>query len=99
MLDGRMCRVDTRLTRRYPFKRANRKGGRNESCGLLRVQETSVVEELDIDKPKKGEVKVRMAATAVCHSDIHFIMGEMGGGVPFVPGHESSGYIDELGEG
>ena len=58
-----------------------------------------VVEELDIDKPHRGEVKVRLAATAVCHSDIHFINGELGGKLPFVPGHESAGYIEEVGEG
>ena len=58
-----------------------------------------VIDELDIEKPHKGEVKVRIAATAICHSDIHFINGDMGGNLPFVPGHESSGYIDEVGEG
>jgi S-(hydroxymethyl)glutathione dehydrogenase/alcohol dehydrogenase len=58
-----------------------------------------VIEELEIEKPRKGEVKVRIAATAVCHSDIHFINGDLGGKVPFVPGHESSGYIEELGDG
>ena len=58
-----------------------------------------VVEQLELEKPHKGEVKVRMAATAVCHSDIHFICGDMGGKVPFVPGHESAGLIDEVGEG
>jgi S-(hydroxymethyl)glutathione dehydrogenase/alcohol dehydrogenase len=58
-----------------------------------------VVEELDIDPPQKGEVKVHLAATAVCHSDIHFLEGELGGQTPVVAGHESSGYIEEVGEG
>jgi S-(hydroxymethyl)glutathione dehydrogenase / alcohol dehydrogenase len=58
-----------------------------------------VIDDLDIEKPHKGEVKVRMAATAVCHSDMHFIDGDMGAPPPFVPGHESAGYIDEVGEG
>ena len=58
-----------------------------------------VVEEVDLDPPKKGEVKVRVAATAICHSDIHVIRGELGGKVPLVPGHESAGYIEEIGEG
>jgi S-(hydroxymethyl)glutathione dehydrogenase/alcohol dehydrogenase len=59
-----------------------------------------VVEEVDIDPPKKGEVKIRLAATAICHSDIHVIKGELPGGkMPIVPGHESSGYVEELGEG
>ena len=57
-----------------------------------------VVEDIDIDPPQKGEVKVRLAATAICHSDIHIIRGERGGDVPFVAGHESSGYVDEVGE-
>jgi S-(hydroxymethyl)glutathione dehydrogenase/alcohol dehydrogenase len=58
-----------------------------------------VVEEIDIAPPKRGEVKVKLAATAVCHSDIHAIRGELPQSVPSVPGHESSGYIEEVGEG
>ncbi|MFC1991366.1 Zn-dependent alcohol dehydrogenase [Chloroflexota bacterium] len=57
-----------------------------------------VVEEIDIDPPQRGEVKVRIGATAVCHSDIHAIKGELGGRVPMVPGHESAGYVEEVGE-
>ncbi len=58
-----------------------------------------VVEDVNLAPPQKGEVKVRFAATAVCHSDIHLIDGDMGGRPPFVIGHESAGYVEELGEG
>ena len=58
-----------------------------------------VVEDVTLDPPKTGEVKVRLAATAVCHSDIHVIRGELGFPIPLVAGHESSGYVEELGEG
>jgi S-(hydroxymethyl)glutathione dehydrogenase/alcohol dehydrogenase len=58
-----------------------------------------VVEEIDIRPPRKGEVKVRIGATAICHSDIHGIKGELGGILPKVDGHESAGYIEEVGEG
>ncbi len=58
-----------------------------------------VVEEVNIDPPQKGEVKVKIAATAVCHSDIHFIRGELGGKPPCIAGHESAGYIEEVGQG
>jgi len=59
-----------------------------------------VVEEIEIDPPQKGEVKVRISATAVCHSDIHLINGEFPGvQLPVVPGHESSGYVTDVGEG
>ncbi len=57
------------------------------------------VEEVDLDPPQKGEVKVRVAATAVCHSDIHVLRGELGGRLPVVAGHETAGYIEEVGEG
>jgi S-(hydroxymethyl)glutathione dehydrogenase/alcohol dehydrogenase len=58
-----------------------------------------VVEDVNIDPPKVGEVKVKMAATAICHSDIHFIRGELGGNPPCIAGHESAGYIEEVGQG
>jgi S-(hydroxymethyl)glutathione dehydrogenase/alcohol dehydrogenase len=58
-----------------------------------------VVEELDIESPHKNEVKVKLMATAVCHSDLHFMAGDLPSNMPFVPGHESAGYVDEVGEG
>lgn len=58
-----------------------------------------VVEELDMESPHKNEVKIKLAATAVCHSDLHFMAGDLPGHIPFVPGHESAGYVDEVGEG
>jgi Zn-dependent alcohol dehydrogenase len=58
-----------------------------------------VIEEVVLDPPKEGEVKIKMAATAICHSDIHDIRGELGGTVPFVGGHECAGYVAEVGKG
>ncbi len=58
-----------------------------------------VIEDIDIRPPLAGEVKVRLAATAVCHSDIHFIRGEIPEPLPFIPGHESAGYIEAVGGG
>jgi S-(hydroxymethyl)glutathione dehydrogenase/alcohol dehydrogenase len=57
------------------------------------------VEEIEIDSPGRGEVKVRFAATAICHSDIHMISGDFPKDLPIVAGHESAGYVDEIGEG
>ena len=58
-----------------------------------------VIEEVDITPPGKGEVKVRVATTAICHSDIHDMKGELPGPLPFVGGHEVAGYIEEVGGG
>ena len=33
-----------------------------------------IIEDIDIDPPQSGEVKVRLVATAICHSDIHAYM-------------------------
>lgn len=58
-----------------------------------------VIEELEMDPPKKGEVKVRITATAICHSDISTIKGDFPDLLPLIPGHESAGYVEEVGEG
>ncbi|MEM7056249.1 MAG: zinc-binding dehydrogenase [Pseudomonadota bacterium] len=55
--------------------------------------------DLDQRGPMKGEVRVKIMACAICHSDIHFVDGELGGECPMVLGHEASGEIVEIGEG
>jgi len=58
-----------------------------------------IVEDIVIDPPQAGEVKVKLAATAICHSDVHLIRGEWGGEVPVIAGHESAGIVEAVGEG
>jgi S-(hydroxymethyl)glutathione dehydrogenase/alcohol dehydrogenase len=59
-----------------------------------------VIEEVTLDPPGRGEAKIRMVATAICHSDIHSIKGEHGNPqLPAVAGHEICGYVEEVGEG
>jgi S-(hydroxymethyl)glutathione dehydrogenase/alcohol dehydrogenase len=57
-----------------------------------------IVEDIEIAAPHTGEVKVKIGATAICHSDIHFINGDLKAPLPFVPGHESAGIVDEVGD-
>ena len=58
------------------------------------------VEEVELDPPKAGEVLVRVAAAAVCHSDVRLSDGELGNGRwPMVLGHEGAGVIETVGEG
>ncbi|MFQ6021771.1 MAG: Zn-dependent alcohol dehydrogenase [Acidiferrobacterales bacterium] len=56
-----------------------------------------VIEEIEIDPPQAGELKVRLAACAICHSDIHAIEGAWGGSLPVVYGHEAAGIVEEVG--
>ena len=69
------------------------------------------VEELTVDPPKAGEVLVQWKVAGLCHSDEHFITGDMvppaemleaAGMPPFFPiigGHEGSGVVVEVGPG
>ncbi len=57
------------------------------------------IEEVTLEAPEPGQVKVKVAATAICHSDVHDIKGELPGKLPFVGGHETAGHVAEVGEG
>jgi S-(hydroxymethyl)glutathione dehydrogenase/alcohol dehydrogenase len=57
------------------------------------------VEEVELDDPEWGEVKVKLAATGLCHSDDHAVKGDLPTGLPIVGGHEGAGVIVELGAG
>jgi S-(hydroxymethyl)glutathione dehydrogenase / alcohol dehydrogenase len=58
-----------------------------------------ILEDVDIAEPRAGEVKIKVAATAICHSDVHDWKGEMPGGVPFIMGHETAGHVEKTGAG
>ena len=58
-----------------------------------------VIENLELDGPGPGEVRVKLAACAICHSDIHYVEGAWGGKLPILCGHEASGVVEEVGAG
>lgn len=59
-----------------------------------------VVEEVELDPPKAGEVLVKVAAAGVCHSDVRYADGDLGTGRwPMVLGHEGSGVVEAVGDG
>src|SRR4029078_987438 len=57
------------------------------------------IEEVTLDPPKAGEVKVKILATGVCHSDYHVMKGEWKFPLPVLLGHEASGIVAEVGAG
>jgi S-(hydroxymethyl)glutathione dehydrogenase/alcohol dehydrogenase len=57
------------------------------------------VEELRHPEPRAGEVRIRVAACGVCHSDLHVAKGDLRMPLPIVLGHEISGTVDALGPG
>ncbi len=58
------------------------------------------VVEREIPKPGAGQVRIKVQACGVCHSDVLTVEGAWPGiEYPRVPGHEVAGIIDEVGEG
>jgi alcohol dehydrogenase, propanol-preferring len=53
-----------------------------------------------LPEPGRGQVRLRVRACAVCHTDLHVVEGELPPlGRPVVPGHQVVGTVDALGEG
>lgn len=58
--------------------------------------------EVATPEPGPGEVRVRVTAVGLCHTDVHLMETPAGvypWRVPFTLGHENAGVIDELGPG
>ena len=58
------------------------------------------IEEIDVMAPQKGEVRVRIVASGVCHTDAFTLSGDDPEGIfPCVLGHEGGGIVESIGEG
>ena len=58
------------------------------------------IEEVDVMPPQAGEVRVRIVATGVCHTDAFTLSGDDPEGIfPVILGHEGGGVVESVGEG
>jgi aryl-alcohol dehydrogenase len=57
-----------------------------------------IIEQLELEDPRPGELRVRLVATGICHTDLHEHPGRHAPH-PIVLGHEGAGVVDALGEG
>jgi propanol-preferring alcohol dehydrogenase len=56
--------------------------------------------DVSVPRPASGQVLVRVAACAVCRTDLHVVDGELPKPkLPLIPGHEVVGRIEQIGEG
>lgn len=62
-------------------------------------QPLQVVDDLELSPPGPGQVRVRVTACGICHSDISLINGTFPIMGPTVPGHEAAGVVAEVGPG
>jgi S-(hydroxymethyl)mycothiol dehydrogenase len=57
------------------------------------------VEEILVDPPGPGEVRVRVLASGICHTDLHAKLGHFPTEFPCLLGHEATGVVEALGPG
>ncbi|MCP9982695.1 alcohol dehydrogenase catalytic domain-containing protein [Actinomadura madurae] len=68
------------------------------------------IEDIELDDPKAGEVKIKLAASGLCHSDEHLVTGDMvldpeiaklmgWEQFPVIGGHEGAGEVVAVGPG
>ncbi len=66
----------------------------------LGPKQALALQEVPVPEPKAGEVRVKVAASGLCHTELHFQSGLLDIGVHGVTmGHEAVGHIDAVGPG
>ncbi|KAI6213396.1 hypothetical protein M3Y94_00145400 [Aphelenchoides besseyi] len=77
--------------------------GKTIKCRAMvawKAKEDLKLEEIEVAPPKKGEVRVKILWTALCHTDKFTQSGEdPEGNFPSILGHEAAGVITDVGEG
>ena len=66
---------------------------------LWEINQPWSVEDVELDAPGPGEVRVKLAASGLCHSDEHLVTGDLPFELPIIGGHEGAGVVEEVGEG
>ena len=75
-------------------------GGRSMLAAVLRAPgQPLTVETVELAPPGAGEVLVRVEAAGICHTDQHYMAGDMTCLLPAVMGHEGAGIIESVGPG
>jgi len=72
---------------------------KTKAAVLYKYGQPLVVEEVELDEPKAGEVLVKIGAAGICRSDRHFMHGHAHIRLPAVLGHEGAGTVEKVGPG
>ncbi|RYJ36860.1 alcohol dehydrogenase [Flavobacterium anhuiense] len=57
------------------------------------------IEEVEVKRPGRNEILVKVIASGVCHTDLHAVEGDwpVKPKMPLIPGHEAVGYVAAVG--
>ncbi|XP_060042326.1 alcohol dehydrogenase 1-like [Erinaceus europaeus] len=57
------------------------------------------LEEVQVEPPRAGEVRIKMASTSICGTDARVLKGWLPLPFPLIPGHEGAGTVESVGPG
>jgi NDMA-dependent alcohol dehydrogenase len=72
---------------------------RTQAAVLWDLNEPWSVEEIELGDPVALEVRVKLSASGLCHSDEHLVTGDIPSPLPVVGGHEGAGVVEAVGPG
>ena len=72
---------------------------RFKAAVLSAVKTPLQIDELEMKPLQAGDVRVRIRASGLCHTDLEVIQGSLAYPMPIVLGHEGAGIVDEVGAG
>jgi len=73
---------------------------KTKAAVLYEYRKPLVIEELDLENPRTGEVLVEYKAVGICHSDLSLVNGVISiPPLPCIPGHEGAGIVIGVGAG
>jgi S-(hydroxymethyl)glutathione dehydrogenase / alcohol dehydrogenase len=70
-----------------------------QAAVLHAVGDPLQIETVTLDDPQPGEVRVKIVASGVCHSDYHLMTGDTQHPLPAILGHEGAGVVEATGAG
>src|SRR5579875_485170 len=70
---------------------------RMRAAVLTAVGSPLEIEHVELTDPCPHDVLVRVTAAGVCHSDYHYLVGDLQSRLPVVPGHEGAGTVEAVG--
>jgi len=77
--------------------------GKTVTCKAAVVYEYNTeikIETIKVGPPPPDHVRLKMVATALCHSDLSILEGYLPiQPKPYIPGHEGAGIVESVGEG
>nr|XP_005608659.3 alcohol dehydrogenase 1 [Equus caballus] len=57
------------------------------------------IEEVEVDPPKAGEVRIKILSSGLCGTDLHILEGKLRVPFPMILGHEGAGIVESTGDG